>query len=115
MAVKERLIEYVRYKELSKSEFCRIIGVSNAFISSIRKSIQPDKIESIALNFPELNLTWLLTGQGQMLNFNERKSDANKESNGVVVPTELFDILNKLTDTVLSQQRTIETLTRKEK
>lgn len=115
MAVKERLIEYVRYKELSKSEFCRIIGVSNAFISSIRKSIQPDKIQSIALNFPELNLTWLLTGQGQMLNINPIKSTGDKESKGVVVPTELFDIMNKLTDTVLSQQKTIETLTKKEK
>lgn len=29
--------------------------------------MQPDKIERIALEFPELNMTWLLTGDGEML------------------------------------------------
>jgi hypothetical protein len=33
----------------------------------MRKSIQPDKVESIALNFPDLNVGWLLTGEGLML------------------------------------------------
>ena len=33
----------------------------------MRKSIQPDKIKSIAIEFPELNTEWLLTGEGEML------------------------------------------------
>lgn len=68
MSVKERLIEFVKHKGISNSEFCRRIGVSNAFISSMVKSIQPDKLQSIALNFPELNTGWLMTGEGEMLN-----------------------------------------------
>lgn len=67
MAVKERLIEYIDFRGVSKSEFCRTIGVSAAFVTSIVKSIQPDKIERIALNYPELNTGWLLTGEGDML------------------------------------------------
>lgn len=67
MSVKERLIEFVKYKGMSNSEFCRRIGVSNAFISSMVKSIQPDKLKSIALRFPELNTGWLMTGEGDML------------------------------------------------
>lgn len=67
MSVKERLETYVKYKKLSNSAFCRSIGVSTAFISSMRVSLQPDKIESIALNYPELNTSWLLTGEGEML------------------------------------------------
>jgi transposase len=73
MSVKERLIEFVKYKGISNSEFCRRIGVSNAFISSMVKSIQPDKLKSITSSFPELNTGWLMTGEGEML------KDANTE------------------------------------
>lgn len=65
--VKERLIEYLKCKGISKTEFGERIGVSNAYVTSIRKSIQPDKLQAIALNYPDLNTSWLLTGEGEML------------------------------------------------
>ena len=66
--VKERLTSYLAFKRINKSEFGRIIGVSTSFIASMRKSLQPDKVASIAQNFPDLNIQWLLTGEGNMLN-----------------------------------------------
>jgi hypothetical protein len=75
MHVKERLIAFVEYLGMSNSEFCRSIGVSTAFISSMRKSMQPDKIESIALKYPKLSTEWLLTGQGKMI-----KEDENEDA-----------------------------------
>ena len=68
--IKERLISYLRFKGINNSEFGRIIGVSNAYISSIRKSIQPDKAEKIASAFPDLNIAWLMTGDGTMIKAN---------------------------------------------
>ncbi len=68
MSVKERITEFIQYKKITATEFCQKIGVSGAFISSMRVSIQPDKINSIALNFPELNISWLMSGIGQMIN-----------------------------------------------
>lgn len=65
--VKERLSFYLSQKGINKSEFGRRIGVSSAFITSMRKSIQPDKIAAIKQNFPDLNTDWLLTGEGVML------------------------------------------------
>lgn len=65
--VKGRLSAYLKSKGINNSEFGRLIGVSNAYISSIRKSIQPDKVEKIANTFPDLNMKWLLTGEGNML------------------------------------------------
>lgn len=65
--VKERLTYFLKCEGINKSEFGRRIGVSSAFISSMRKSIQPDKVASIEANFPELNISWLLTGTGDML------------------------------------------------
>ena len=100
--IKARLTAYLRYKGINKSEFGRIIGVSNAYISSIRKSIQPDKAEKIASSFPDLNIAWLMTGKGEMIKSNTGQDYDDKpqeEVHGTVVP--LLPILahgGKLTD-----------------
>lgn len=65
--VKERLVAYLDSIKISKAEFGRKIGVSSAYVTSMRKSIQPDKIEKIKEVFPDLNIQWLLTGEGKML------------------------------------------------
>ena len=65
--VKERLTEYLKAKRISKSEFGKVIGVSNAYVSAIRKTISTEKIQSIASSYPDLNIEWLLTGEGEML------------------------------------------------
>lgn len=78
MTVKERLKKYIEHKEISISSFCRAIGVSNAYVSSMNKSIQPDKIESIALSFPDLNTGWLMTGEGDMLNIGSESQNAHQ-------------------------------------
>lgn len=67
MSVKERLITYLDYKKVSKSDFGRSIGVSSAYVTSMRKSIDPEKLQSIAKNYPDLNTGWLMTGEGEML------------------------------------------------
>lgn len=78
--VKERLEFFLKSKKISKTNFGKAIGVSNSFVSSIRKSIAPDKIQSIADNWPELNIEWLMTGEGQML----KPQTANSVSVGSV-------------------------------
>ena len=105
MTVKERLIGFLEYKGISKSEFGRIIGVSSAFITSMRKSIQPDKVESIAFNFPELNINWLMTGEGEML-----KTEAESPK-----PEELHlnDLIKAQAETINSQKLLISTLLEK--
>jgi phage repressor protein C with HTH and peptisase S24 domain len=97
--VKQRIKEYCKYAKISNSEFARRIGASPTYVGSIRKSIQPDKINSIALNFPDINLTWLLTGVGTMLksaapeitNINTNKPDKNEDFTTVpLLPLEAF-------------------------
>ena len=75
--VKERLILYLEYKCISKRKFEMLIGVSNGYINNMRKSVQPDKIESITLHFPDLNTGWLLTGNGEMLNAETKEHGAS--------------------------------------
>lgn len=65
--VKERLEFFLKSKKISKTDFGKAVGVSNSFVSSMRKSLGPDKIQSIAQTYPDLNIEWLLTGEGEML------------------------------------------------
>ncbi len=65
--VKDRLIEFLKYKQIGQARFADSIGVSRSYVNSIRRSIQPDKIHSISKQYPELNTGWLLTGEGDML------------------------------------------------
>lgn len=66
--MKQRIKEYLKYKGVKIIDFSATIGVSNAYISSIRRSIQPDKLTRIQECYPDLNIEWLVTGRGNMLN-----------------------------------------------
>lgn len=68
VSVKQRLTDFINYKCISIREFERRCGLSNGYIKSLRKSPTTDKMLSIIRNFPEINQTWLLTGEGEMLN-----------------------------------------------
>jgi transcriptional regulator with XRE-family HTH domain len=70
-SVKERLKDYLLKSKIREIDFCNTIGVSAGYISGMRKSMQPDKLKSIAINYPNLNIGWLLTGKGEMELSNE--------------------------------------------
>ena len=65
--MKERIMEFVRYKGLPVSTFEQMCGLSNAYVKNISKGVGADKLEKILNTFPELNRTWLLYGEGDML------------------------------------------------
>lgn len=67
-SVKQRLILFIKEKNISKRRFEALSGLSNGFINNISKSIGVEKMQKILSAFPELNQTWLLTGEGEMLN-----------------------------------------------
>ena len=66
--VKDRLKAFIKYKGLGQGRFEVTCGLSNGYVNNIRQSIQPDKLQKIALCFPDLNTGWLMTGKGEMLN-----------------------------------------------
>lgn len=76
--VKQRLTKFINYKGISIRQFCLSIGASPAFVANIVKSIQPDKVNSITNQYPDLNTGWLLTGEGEMLKNNMPNDHAEK-------------------------------------
>lgn len=67
LTVKERLIAFIKEKGLSQSRFEKMTGLSNGFVNNISKGIGADKLQKILCVYPDLNTTWLLTGEGEML------------------------------------------------
>lgn len=70
MTVKERLILFLKYKEIGQKKFADTVGLSAGYVNAIRNSIQPATLDRISMHFPELNTGWLLTGEGEMLKDN---------------------------------------------
>lgn len=66
--VKDRLTRFRQYKKLGQGKFERLSGLSNGYLTQLRKAPGSEKLQRILCAFPELNRTWLLTGEGDMLN-----------------------------------------------
>jgi hypothetical protein len=79
--VKERLIQFVSYKRMSKRKFQERISVSNSYIQNISEGIGGEVLNRISKEFPDLNIDWLLTGKGKMLNLNNSNVTINGNEN----------------------------------
>lgn len=90
MGVKERLIEFIDHKRISRRSFSLGIGASSSFVNSISKGIGPEYIERIKDKYPDLNIAWLLTGEGDMLKSEPQPSNGDtlspEISSGKVIP-----------------------------
>lgn len=66
---KTRLLEYLDYKGITKSEFYRQTQIKRGLLDSDKLSATvPDTtIAKIIATYPDLNIIWLITGNGVML------------------------------------------------
>lgn len=77
MSVKERIIGFIKAQGLKVSEFERRCGLSNGYISSMRKGLGENKLNNVLNEFPSLNRDWLLYGEGEMLKPNSAIGESN--------------------------------------
>ncbi len=66
----DRLMQFIKYAGLSARKFDISIGASNGYTLRMKKnnaSIGSDVIENILKVYPQLNVVWLITGEGKML------------------------------------------------
>lgn len=70
MDVRNRLLDFISLKKISISDFERISGLSNGYVHKIKNSVGKRGLLDIQRAFPELNTSWLLTGEGAMLKTN---------------------------------------------
>jgi transcriptional regulator len=64
--MKERILQFIDYKNLSKNKFYKETGLANGILDK-NSGLSAESIEKIYSKYPEINLHWLLTGEGDML------------------------------------------------
>lgn len=67
MSLKSRLMSFLSYKELNPKSFEAMVGLSNGSVAKMGDNTRRSTIDKIVSVFPELNPSWLLTGEGEML------------------------------------------------
>jgi len=80
MNIFSRIDQFIDFKGISKNEFRLKLGLSNSYMSKMQAkngNIGSQIIEKIVRNYPEMNLTWLITGEGEMLSGNNTLNNSN--------------------------------------
>lgn len=77
MSAIDRLNKFIDYQGETKYRFYKKTGLSNGFLDKNR-NIGSDKCEIISVCYPDLNIEWLITGNGKMI-----KNGQIEESIGV--------------------------------
>lgn len=65
-----RLMKFIKYAGLSARQFDISIGAGNGYTLRMQKnnaSVGSDILENIVKVYPQLNIEWLITGEGDML------------------------------------------------
>lgn len=78
MSVKDRIKAFISSVGMTNQRFEAECGLSNGYISNMRKGVGEDALERISNRFPELSRAWLLSGEGEML----KNSAAGAEIDG---------------------------------
>ena len=81
MTIQDRLSKYLAFKLLKAKDFERVCGLSNGTATRLRETSRQSTFNRIANNC-DLNIDWLLTGEGEMLkdsstNVGEVSGDGN--------------------------------------
>lgn len=112
---KERILQFVDYMKISKQLFYSETGLKRGVLDGdkLKSSIPDTFIASIIARYPELNVIWLLTGEGEMLNSPKKTnqtdtSDQCDENN--IYRIKYYEILDKLVSVQEQLSKTQERL-----
>lgn len=76
--VQQRLIYFIEYKNLSKNAFESICNLSKRYVSNLKGIPGQRVIKKISLNFPELSVPWLISGEGEMIKSSKQHADVEE-------------------------------------
>lgn len=76
--IKERIQTLIEALDVSGREFCKSIGQSNSWNRTIGKNIGTDIVVKILSTYPQVNIKWLVLGEGDI--FIENSTDELREA-----------------------------------
>lgn len=112
-SVKDRIIEFIMFKNISVRAFENTIGVANGYFSHLKAAPKTKIIQQILEEFPELDRIWLLTGEGEMLrgqvqNVNGHHNTATMNGDITQNYAQSTDINLRLMDEITAHRKIID-------
>lgn len=75
--VKERFIKLCEVLSTTPNQFSQDIGRNRDFIRKMTGEVGSDALRNIYRSFPNINIIWLITGEGEILLDNNFSSNGN--------------------------------------
>ena len=119
----DRLMQFIQHAGLRARQFDISIGAANGYTLRMKKnkaSIGSDVIENIVRTYPQLNVAWLITGEGEMLkpkgdleilDFEQLPKDKQEEIEAIIESkirarqeAEIKDLLKEVTQEIQRRQ-----------
>lgn len=98
-----RIAALLKYLSISSSSFAENIGVQRSSISHVlsgRNKPSLEFIQKVAANYPEINIDWLITGNGDIEKSSTIKTQESSESSKVQInalnPKEAIGNINEI-------------------
>lgn len=102
-----RLKQYIETKGMTIAFVEKTLGMSNGALSKPIKNhtaIGSDKLENILAFCPDLSLTWLFTGRGEMLNVGAYTPTTVSGENAVMIENNLLKTMLTEKDITIREQ-----------
>ncbi|MET0393060.1 MAG: hypothetical protein ABW019_07950 [Chitinophagaceae bacterium] len=100
MRLIDRLSKYLSSKGVTAYEFERSCNIANGYLGKQLKgkgSVGSDILEKVSREYPDLNLVWLITGEGRMIVNRKKQKPAGEENDLEMQDHEaVYDARNKL-------------------
>lgn len=65
--ISERLKAYIAFKKISQRDFGESVGKSGGWVNNAGKSLKTETSDLIRKHYPDLNVSWVITGNGEMI------------------------------------------------
>ena len=83
MNIRERILKYLEFRNISRYRFYKETGLSNGFLDK-EGAINSDNCEKICSCYKDINPEWLVIGKGDMVRYRE-DDDVERPSIDVLV------------------------------
>ena len=105
MSIKDRLLLYCKEKRTTIGTFCRHAGISSSYFNNVKTDIGKEIQARIRNTYDDLNVDWLRTGEGNMLQvpammniYNPSTEERREAGEGIdlsVIPAEVVEEIRR--------------------
>lgn len=108
--VLNRVNIYAKYKGITKAAIERAAKLPNGSFKTTTQTIRLEAQSKISAAFPDLNIGWLLTGEGEMLKSQPKKIE--EEKNPKTTDMTIDKLLDMMAETLAQNSRLISVIER---